>query len=255
MVDIATGGGDRGGGSSPPGKMVPESSSPATPTPPGLRPPPPPRGRGQSGRYPVGSRARDGAGGSFPGGGRERGRIRFFSGISPWSGPGRGFPPPRRWVPVRSSPKPLPPSGGRDGAWGYPGKSVPGDANSRTVRNTIDDLPLRVPVIENRCSSGLFHLTLRFLAGEEDHRLREVTYRERLYRHLPIGLSHTRKATPGGIFRRGIARCRITVVMPVPGAVPPAAISRERSFSPPSGIGRTIPGRHVRRTPLQSPAP
>ena len=99
-----------------------------------------------------------------------------------------------------------------------------------------------MPVIESRCRSGLFHLILRFLAGEEDHRLREVTYRERLYRHLPIGLSHTRKATPGGIFRRGIARCRIMVVMPVPGAVPPAAISREQSFLPPSGIGRTIPG-------------
>ena len=68
-------GGYRHGGRGPgsglvpsPGKMVPESSSPATPTPPALRAPPPPRGRGQSGRYPVGSRARDGAGGSFPGG-------------------------------------------------------------------------------------------------------------------------------------------------------------------------------------------
>jgi len=48
-------------------------------------------------------------------------RIRFFSGVFPWGGPwgyrhggwgpGRGSPPPRRWVPVRSSPAaPTPPA-------------------------------------------------------------------------------------------------------------------------------------------------
>ncbi len=33
-----------------------------------------------------------------------------------------------------------PPSPEGGSAWEYPGKTVPGDANSRTVRNTIDDL-------------------------------------------------------------------------------------------------------------------
>ncbi len=75
----------------------------------------------------------------FPGRRGERSRTWFFSGIPPRAldrgdiviGEETGY----QYVPPRS---PRPRRGG--GTWGYPGKSVPGDANPRTVRNTIDDL-------------------------------------------------------------------------------------------------------------------
>ena len=87
--------------------------------------PAPGRGRGQSWRYPVES------------------RIRFSSGISPWSGPwgyrhggrgpGRGKPPPRRRVPVRSSSKSPPPPFGGAVRGDTQGKTVSRDTNPRAV--------------------------------------------------------------------------------------------------------------------------
>ncbi len=125
-----------------PGKMVPESSSPATPTLPGLRPPPPPPGAGAAhGDIQWKAVPGDGAGGGFPEGRAEKDLLLPVRSrgppcsSGPWGyrhgewGPGRGSPPPRRWVPVRSSSKPRPPEGAVRGDTGEkpsPGMHPPG---------------------------------------------------------------------------------------------------------------------------------
>ena len=126
---------------------------------------PVPGGEGSAWGYPVASRARKRYRRRFPER-IDRGeppRNWFLAGIPRavdrgdiaigGGGRGGGIPPPHRQVPISFSPAspqvgtraflpkaPAPPSGGEDGAWGYPGKSVPGDANSRAVRSTTDDI-------------------------------------------------------------------------------------------------------------------
>ncbi len=116
-----------------PGKMSPDSSSP-----PALRapPPPPPGGEGSHGDIPWEAVPRERCRSRFPGRRGEWAPIRFFSGISPCTGPWWLSP----W--------------GVGQYVGIPGTSrLPGCKPPDSVKKGQYTPPLRVPVIGNRCTS------------------------------------------------------------------------------------------------------